>query len=115
MFYNGKVTPMKKKGKKRRSTEGEATETLTTELELLATLLEEELLAATMTEGTALLEGIASLLRLGVIGIISIIVTGTQLRIGQDLVCLVDGGHLLLRLLLGYTLGVSLVGVVQLH
>jgi hypothetical protein len=74
MFYNGKVTPMERERK--RSTEGEASETLTTELELLATLLEEELLAASMTEGTALLERIASLLRFGVVRIISIVVPG---------------------------------------
>lgn len=67
-----------------------------------------------MTKRTAL-EGMAALLRLGVIRIIAIVVSRTQLRVGQDFVRLVDGGHLFLRLVLGHTLGVRLVRVVLLH
>jgi hypothetical protein len=66
--------------KKAKSAEREAPEALTTELELLATLLEDELLAAAMAEGTAM-ERIASLLRLRVVGIVSIVVARTQLRV----------------------------------
>jgi hypothetical protein len=87
--------------------------------------LETELLA---TKGTALskrtassewiasakwssVERIATLLFV-IIWIIALIVSSLQLRIAQYLICFINGPHLLLRLFLGDSLFVRLVGVV---
>lgn len=86
---------------------------LATKLELdvgttaAAALLEHEWM--TTTEGVALsLEGVWSLLR---VGIIATVETGTQLGVAQNFICLVDAGHLLLGLFLRDTLFGGLIRV----
>jgi hypothetical protein len=56
----------------------------------------------------------AALLRLGIIRIVTIIISSSKLRIRNDLVSLVNSRHFLLSILLGHTLGVRLVGMVLL-
>ena len=86
------------------TTKGEAPKAATRpefEIELLATttttLLEHEGLASTTTKAAS--EGVTlGFIRVGVIASVE---PGPKLGIAQDLVCLVDAGHLLLRLFLG--------------
>lgn len=77
--------------------------------------LELELLVAAATavaEGAAV-EGVALLLLVGV-GVVAHVEAAAELGVGQDLVGLVDGGHLLLGVLLGDPLLGGLVRVVLL-
>ena len=82
------------------STTGETTASL--ELESSAsttTLLEHEsLTTSTATERRAL-ERLSAVSARGVVGVVAAVETLSQLGIRQDLVCLVDGRHLLLGLL----------------
>lgn len=81
-------------------TEGKASgevESLTREFEVWRALLEEELLAPGCTKGVSL-EGIAPL-RLGVIGIVAIVIPCSKFGVRQNFICLVYSGHLLLSFL----------------
>ena len=73
-------------------------ESLTREFEMWRALLEEKLLAAGGTKGVSL-EGISPL-RLGVVGVVAIVIPCSKFGVRQNFICLVYSGHLILSFLL---------------